>query len=830
MDDYKRFLDAKRQCDTNAGFPPLWMPDCLYDFQQHLVDWAIRKGRAAIFADCGLGKGQLPEAPILTPVGFIPMGSLIIGDDVIASDGKAYKVTGVYKRPLQDVYRVRYSDGAEMVVDESHLHICRTNNDRQRDRSWRVMSTRDLLECDNLRYGANGKSRNYDIPVVNPVEFSCTHSSIDPYVIGVLLGDGGTSAISQVAITSADPPLIERVNRLLAAWDVRFENKEGYEYRLKSGITGSAKHPFRQILYRLGIMGKHSYDKEIPREYLYAASPLDRLELLRGLMDTDGYIAKGGTSQFYSTSKVLAESVVTLIRSLGGIPTLSTKAAYLNGVRHRDCHIATFSLATYNPFHLARKAERWNPSPRDNGRWIDSLEYAGKAETICISVASPDESYVTESFVVTHNTPMQLVWAENVVRKTNKPVLILTPLAVSQQTVREGEKFGIECIRSQDGKVGNARIVVTNYERLHYFEASEFAGVVCDESSILKSFNGQTRKRITRFMCKHPYRLLCTATAAPNDYVELGTSSEALGALSHSEMLKRFFQQLDDKGQKRERKQQEDAEALLDIDPNYYRKLAYRVAQTIGQWRLKHHAIKHFWRWVASWAMACRKPSDLGFNDDRFILPSLNERDHVIIPDSPPPGKLFNVSAIGLREERVERKRTLMQRCGFVRELVDHDRQAVIWCHMNAEGDMLEDMIDDAEQVAGRTPDERKIELYEAFQHGDIRVLVIKPKIGAWGLNWQHCNHIVTFASHSYEQYYQSVRRCWRFGQTRPVDLDVIATEGEIRVLGNMRRKAKQADSMFTAVVKEMHNAERIARDNGHIKKEEVPGWLYETN
>jgi hypothetical protein len=422
-------------------------------------------------------------------------------------------------------------------------------------------------------------------------------------------------------------------------------------------------------------------------------------------------------------------------------------------------------------------------------------------------------------------TPMQLVWAENVRRHTNKPVLVLTPLAVSRQTIREGEKFGIECNRSQDGKHGGG-IVVTNYERLHYFDPSEFAGCVCDESSILKSFTGQTRKAITRFVCKMPYRLLCTATAAPNDYIELGTSSEALGELSHSDMLKRFFRQLDDKGQKKEQKQQFEAERLTEIDPNYFRKLSYRVAQSIGQWRLKHHATTSFWRWVSSWAIACRMPSDLGFPDGDFMLPPLNENDHIIEPDEPPPEMLFNMPAIGLREEREERKRTLHQRCEYVAKLVDHDRPAVVWCHANPEGDLLEELIPDAEQIKGATPDDRRVEIYEAFAAGDVRKLVIKPKIGAWGLNWQHCNHVVSFATHSYEQYYQSVRRCWRFGQTKPVQLDVIATIGELRVLGNMRKKAQKADAMFASMIKEMNQATTIKTENQFTNDTESPSWL----
>jgi len=422
-------------------------------------------------------------------------------------------------------------------------------------------------------------------------------------------------------------------------------------------------------------------------------------------------------------------------------------------------------------------------------------------------------------------TPMQLTWAQKVVEHTNKPVLIATPLAIANQTQREAEKFGIKASISRDGK-HHGGIVITNYERLHYFDNAEFVGMVCDESSILKSFGGATRKKITRFMSKMEFRLLCTATAAPNDYVELGTSSEALGELSHSDMLTRFFRQLDDKGQKKERRDQGQAEALIEADPNYFRKLAYRVSQTIGQWRLKHHAVHHFWRYVSSWARACRMPSDLGFDDGDFVLPTLNEIDHIIEPRKAAPGMLFNAPAVGLQEERAERRRTMQERCGFVSDLVKHDRPAVVWCHMNQEADTLENMIPDAKQIAGRTPDDRKIELYDAFTSGELRALIIKPKIGAWGLNWQHCNHVVTFASHSYEQHYQSVRRCWRFGQEKPVTVDVVATEGEIRVLGNMRRKGAKSESMFDSIIREMQNSRRVERENLYTNEMELPSWL----
>lgn len=420
-------------------------------------------------------------------------------------------------------------------------------------------------------------------------------------------------------------------------------------------------------------------------------------------------------------------------------------------------------------------------------------------------------------------TPMQLVWAQQVIERTNKPVLILTPLAVGQQTVAEGEKFSIPCVRSRDGRIpSDARIVVTNYEKRHLFSPDDFSGVVCDESSILKHFAGATQAAVTRFLLKMPSRLLCTATAAPNDYIELGTSSEALGELGYSDMLARFFRQSDNKSHRMEQIKQQREERK----GRHFGKLAFRVAQQIGQWRLKGHAVTPFWRWVASWARACRRPSDLGFDDTRFVLPRLEEIEHTVKAHTLPDGMLFDLPAFGLQEEREERRRTLRDRCQYVAQLVDHAKPAVVWCHLNDEGDLLAKLIPDARQVRGSDSDEAREATYQAFASGELRVLVIKPKIGAWGLNWQHCAHVVTFATHSYEQYYQAIRRCWRFGQTQPVRVDIVSTEGEQRVKENMQRKAQAADVMFSELMAHMQDAVGIARETVTSSPVEIPSWL----
>lgn len=402
----------------------------------------------------------------------------------------------------------------------------------------------------------------------------------------------------------------------------------------------------------------------------------------------------------------------------------------------------------------------------------------------------------------TGKTPMQLVWAENIVRHTNGAVLLLTPLAVSPQTLREAGKFGIEARRAERGAIKTG-INVTNYERLHHFDPSDFVGVALDESSILKSFDGEMRARITAFMCKMKYRLLCTATAAPNDYVELGTSSEALGYLGHMDMLSRFF-----------KNNRNNAATGM----GYGR-------QT--QWRFKGHAERPFWRWVCSWARSLRKPSDLGFDDSRFELPPLEEREHVAKAKRPRDGMLFSMPARGLAEEREERRRTLQERCEMAAGLVnDTGKPFVIWCHLNPEGDLLERLIPDAVQVSGRDSDDEKEEKFNAFSSGKVRGLVTKPVIGAWGLNWQHCAHMVSFISHSFEQYYQSIRRFWRFGQKNKVVVDHVISDGESRVIENLRRKSEQADKLYSELTNNMSNELRIDRDRGRQIQEEVPSWL----
>lgn len=409
-------------------------------------------------------------------------------------------------------------------------------------------------------------------------------------------------------------------------------------------------------------------------------------------------------------------------------------------------------------------------------------------------------------------TVLELVWAQNVVQHTNKPVLDLTPLAVGKQTIQEAEKFGIEAIRSTGEVTSKPVIVVANYEKLHLFSPEDFGGVVCDESSILKNFDGVRKAQITEFMRKVPYRLLATATAAPNDFTELGTSSEALGELGHIDVLNRFF-----------KNDQNTSDTRL-----LRRRAINQGGPTTAGWRFKGHAEHSFWRYVASWARAFRKPSDVGaFSNERFVLPELIEQEHIVETKTLAPGMLFPVPASNIREEREERRRTIQERCEYAANLIrNREGASVAWCHLNDEADLLVKMIPGSRQVQSSTSYEEREEIYDDFAAGRLTNLIIKPKIGAWGLNWQHCNHVVTFASHSFEQYYQAVRRCWRFGQERPVTVDLIATEGEMGAKENLQRKAIAADRMFTTLVSAMNNSLTIGRDPGYQNKLEVPSWL----
>jgi hypothetical protein len=372
-------------------------------------------------------------------------------------------------------------------------------------------------------------------------------------------------------------------------------------------------------------------------------------------------------------------------------------------------------------------------------------------------------------------TIIELTVARNYAEVTNKRTLIITPLAVAFQFVKEAEKFDLCDIEySKDGKF-TKDIVVCNYERLDKFSPSDFGCVVLDESSILKNYQGATRDKITKFLKKIEYRFLFTATPSPNDFVELGTSSEALGYMGYTDMLTKFFTNNEDT-----------------IKP-----------QNIGtKWILKGHAKEDFFSWVSSWSISMRKPSDLGFSDDKYKLPNLHinyhaveNKENLVVNGQI---QLFNQIAKSLTEVRTEQKLTRVDRCERAVELTQDKDISVYWCNFNNEGDLLQKLDKEAYQIKGSMKLDQKEELLLAFANGDIKKLITKAKMTAFGLNWQHCNHTVYFPTFSYEQYYQAIRRFWRFGQTKEVVCDMVYSDGQKRVIDSLMAKAKKADNLFS--------------------------------
>ena len=396
-------------------------------------------------------------------------------------------------------------------------------------------------------------------------------------------------------------------------------------------------------------------------------------------------------------------------------------------------------------------------------------------------------------------TPMQLVWAKNVCKHTGGRVLIVTPLAVYGQTKREADKFKIESEISRDGKY-SSDIVLTNYERLHYFSPEDFAGVVCDESSAIKDFKAKRTSYITEFMRQIKYRLLCTATPAPNDFHELGTSSESLGYLGFRDMITKFFK--------------------MEQSKDY-------LGWGRTKYRFRGHAQDPFWQWVCSWARSMRMPSDMGFSNKGFVLPPLIENNVIAKTAQPRPGVLYTTPARGMKEERQERNHSIRERCEISAELINAvDGPAVAWCELNPEGDLLAKLIDDCVQIKGSQSPEEKEEKFELFATQKVKKLVIKPKIGAWGLNWQHCSNMSVMISHSFEQYYQLVHRCWRFGQANPVTVNRILCEGQLGILDNLSRKQEQSEQMFDRIVRNMNDPMLLLSKDKFDETESIPSWL----
>jgi ERCC4-related helicase len=368
-------------------------------------------------------------------------------------------------------------------------------------------------------------------------------------------------------------------------------------------------------------------------------------------------------------------------------------------------------------------------------------------------------------------TLIQISLAENIIRHTNKKVLILTPLAVAFQFILEANKMGLDDIEySKDGK-HTKKIVVCNYERLHFFNELDFEGVILDESSILKNFDGKIKSQVTAFVKKIPFRFLSTATPSPNDFIELGTSSEALGHMGYMDMLGKFFKNNQNNSNSNAR----------NIGEKYY---------------LKPHAEKDFFAWINQWAIMAKMPSDLGFSNELYKLPKLNINKHIVknqsMFDINNQTLLFVPIAKSMQEVRLEQKQTEDSRCEKAIELTK-EKTSVYWCNTNNESKILKENDKNAVEIIGSQSIDKKEEILLAFANGEIERLITKAKMTSFGLNWQHCNHSVFFPTWSYEQYYQAIRRFWRFGQKNDVTIDMVISDGQTRVLEALQQKTQKA-------------------------------------
>ncbi len=770
MLSYGEFIEHKAQLGDDAGFDPLWVPEFLYDFQAALLEWSLRKGKAAIFADCGTGK---------TPI------QLAWAENVCRHTDKPVLIL----TPL--------AVSQQTVREAEKFGI-----DCQASREGKVMPRVTVTNYERLHYFDASAFGGVVLDECFPPDAKIDVFNIDKvstlkYIKDIQPGDRVLNTYGADHVKRTHKRQINRAIRISTA---------------RGDITCSENHPFftlhgwrcAQDLQPGDLLMETDAAMRLVRSGVHPAIPSNedaaflRSVLLSEMADEHSR-TQGEGSQSSSSSKARGFGFQMVARRESGSKETdrANHRAQSNerpeGEGQGICYIAENGAQAFRAW--------WEWSRPD----CSSTSFAGRAGSdvdsrVCL-VAGP------QNYGVSY--PLQARLGERRQENSHRSgrQLSLRPEASRREEGCQAGFSRVDCVEIlEQGHPGLERY--RDGDGHVYFYDLEVAqhpsfsvnGLLVHNSSAIKHFTGARQRAITQFMARVPYRLLCTATAAPNDYIELGTSSEALGQLGYMDMLGMFF---------------------VNEENTLHRTWGIHL-----NWRFKKHAEQRFWRWVSSWARAMRRPSDLGFDDARFILPPLTVKETVLSTDYKPPGELFHSPARTLDEQRAERKATIQERCERTAAMVNHSAACVVWCHINAEADALVRMIPGAEQVKGSDDDDDKEARLVAFSQGNLRVLVTKPKIGAWGLNWQHCAHMTMFPSHSYEQYYQAIRRCWRYGQTRPVQVDIISSEGEAGVVQNMKRKEQMADTMFSSLVAEMNSAVKIKRATAATITEEVPSWL----
>lgn len=825
---YEDYLLSKQISASPVGFD-VDLSDInpmLFDWQARGLQWLLKIGKGLAGWKMGLGKAQPLDAKILTPTGWTTMGQLKVGDCVVGSDGKPTRVMGVYPQGHKEIYRVTFSDGSYTECCNEHLWQVNSPGRNFTNLPPKVLTLSQIMDA-GLKH-ENG-NRQHFIPVTRPVEFYSLESlPIHPYVLGVLIGDGGLTG-STPRLSTEDESIVDDVKSLLPDGILIKKLRTGCDYSLSDSESNSrwAQNRLTTSLVNLGLWGKKSEHKFIPD--LYKFSSIDnRVALLQGLMDTDGWVnrgKRGNATQFCTTSHELAQDIVFVVQSLGGIARTKFKSNSNLGA-----YIVTLSLPNeVAPFRLKRKLDLVKPRTKyAPSRSIEDVELVGVKEAQCIMVDSPDNLYLTDNCIVTHKTFLQVEFARLVHEHTKERVLIVCPLAVAKQTIREAQKLGvdIEQVRTMDDvKLADSPITIVNLDMFRNKFTPDLwkkGALIIDESSILASYQGETKKFIIPFMNQVRYGLCCSGTFTRNDYMEIGNHAEALGVMPSNQMLANWFMT----GGKVE---------------------SGEIAA--GKYRLRPLGEEDFWRWVTTWGLVVNLPSDIGGSDDGYIMPPLDIRFHYLnvdhtrawgMTDKKGQAYLFLPDNPSSTEMWKEKQMTYQDRVYKAIELVETEpnEYQILWCDLNRESAVLTRELaakypSDVVEVKGDDSIAEKEAKLDAFSTGLARIIVTKSKIAGLGLNWQHCaRQKMVSVNYSWEKFAQMIARTNRFGNPRQTIIDMIATETEQGIVKAIKRKDHQDKNMheqIKAIYKKYglwRSDRRTLTTNLGNMEMELPQWL----
>lgn len=808
---YEEFLAAKASLAPSSGLDcePDEIHPVLKPHQRDSIAWAVRGGRRALFQSFGLGKAQPLDEPVLTPRGWRPIGEIAVGDEVISADGHSTRVVGVYPQGRRPMFSVTFSDGSQARCDEDHLWTVAKDADVHNERPWRVLSTRQILEAGLKEPCGKSPDRwQWRIPVVQPVDHPAADLAIDPYVLGVLLGDGSFRREGGPEFTTVDEEIAAEVKSRLPA-GMRMQEfalgNRALNYRLVvEGMTNRHKvNPFLAAARRWGLQGCLSRDKFVPPEYL-TSSISQRLDLLCGLMDTDGFAAQDGTIQFSSSSSRLAGDVVALVQSLGGTARKASKIptyVYKGERRHGLVHY-TLTLRLPNgtvPFLLQRKTTRCRDRYYAPTRKITGIDPAGEAEAVCIAVENPSRLYVTRDYVVTHNTIQQLEIERLILSKLGSGRgLIVCPLGVRQEFARDAAMIGVETafIRSVD-EAKRDGIYVTNYESIRdgKLDPRGFDVVSLDEASVLRGFGSvKTFRELMRlYEGSAAFRFVATATPSPNEFIELLSYAAFLDVLDVGAGKTLFF-----------KRNSEKADSLT----------------------LLPHREDAFWQWVSSWALFLQSPADLGYPADGYELPPLDIRWHEVQSPAAPyfgegrhkdgQGYMFRDASFGVQDAAREKRMSMDARVAKTAEIVaespgDH---FLLWHDLEDERRAIEAAVPGTMAVWGSQDLDERERRIAGFSDGEFRVLATKPVIAGSGCNFQrHCHRAVfTGIGFKFNDFIQACHRIHRFLQAEPVRIDIIYSEAERGIREQLEKKWRQHD-VLTERMGEIIRERGLARD-----------------